>query len=270
MSKLYTVYLWKATKDEKGNVEASSPLAFSLPSHSQTLKFLQSSHVRHSTLNPRALGYVDKEEFEKPDPYESLWSYMLRVWKGSQMLDSSSSSNMLEENSSSISQQLTYAIVLTGKPEHLVHFPHDEKGKLLKERKKACQNSTTYRSWHHYCAQFRNFKHADNDRKDGSWMRSEMRELVKEWEEDESLLAFPTNDVDGLASNRKQSGLALASNANQTVISSDWGITGEVVNKCKRESKRKRPYECFWDWGECRSRSKGRGWKTQKKKRQWM
>lgn len=99
-------------------------------------------------------------------------------------------------------------------------------------------------------------------------MRSEMREWVKECEMDESLLALPTNDVDGLASNGKKNGFA--SNANQTVISSDWGITGEVVNKCKRESKRKRPYECFWDWGECRSRSKGRGWKTQKKKRQWM
>ena len=263
MSKLYTVYLWKATKDEKGNVEVSSPLAFSLPSYSQTLEFLQSSHVRHSTLNPRALGYVDEEEFEKPDPYESLWSYMLRVWKGSQMLDSSSSSNMLEENSSSISQQLTYAIVLTRKPEHLVDFPHDEKGKLLKERKIKFQNSYSHISWHHYCTQFRNFKHADNDRKDGSWMRSEMRELVKE-----GVLAFPTNEVNGLASNADKN--RLASNAKKTVISSDWGITGEIVNKCKRESKRKRPYECFWDWGECRSRSKGRGWKTQKKKRQWM
>ena len=268
MSKLYTVYLWKATKDEKGNVEVSSPLAFSLPSHSQTLEFLQSSHVRHSTLNPRALGYVDEEEFEKPDPYESYIGYLFKVWKGSRMLDSSSSSNMLEDNYSSISQQLAYAIVLTGNPPHLVDFPYDATGKLLNERKIKFQNSYSHISWHHYCAQFRNFKHAGNDRKDGSWMRSEMRELLKEWEEDESLLAFPTNDVDGLASNADKN--RLASNAKKTVISSDWGITGEVVNKCKRESKRKRPYECFWDWGECRSRSKGRGWKTQKKKRQWM
>lgn len=268
MSKLYTVYLWKATKDEKGNIEVSSPLAFSLPSYSQTLEFLQSSHVRHSTLNPRALGYVDEEEFEKPDPYETIWNRLL-VWKGSQMLDSSpSSSRMLEENLPSIPQQLTYAIVMTGNPPHLVSFLHDEKGKLLKKRKKKSQNFFTYRSWHHYCAQLRNFKHADNDRKDGSWMRSEMREWVKECEMDESLLALPTNDVDGLTSNVKKNGFA--SNTNQTVISSNWGITGEIVNKCKRESKRKRPYECFWDWGECRSRSKGRGWKTQKKKRQWM
>lgn len=262
MSKTYTIYIWKALKDEEGNVEVSSPLAFSLPSHSQTLKYLQSNHVRFSTLNPKALGYVDEDEFEKPDPYACSWLQTFRVWEGKETPASS--------NFPSIPQQLTYAIVMTGNPPHLVSFLHDEKGKLLKKRKKKSQNFFTYRSWHHYCAQLRNFKHSDNDRKDGSWMRSEMREWVKECEMDESLLAFPTNDVDGLASNRNQSGLALASNANQTVISSDWGITGEVVNKCKRESKRKRPYECFWDWGECRSRSKGRGWKTQKKKRQWM
>ena len=267
MSQKYTVYIWKAWKDEKGNIEVSFPLAFSLPSYSQTLKLLQSSHVRYSTLNPRALGYVDEDEFEKPDPYESYIGHLFKVWKGSQMLDSSSSSNMLEDNYPSISQQLTYAIVLTGKPPHLVDFPYDATGKLLNERKSHPRNSYSHISWHHYCAQFRNFKHADNDRKDGSWMRSEMKEWVKEYEEN-GVLAFFTNDLDGVVANEKKNGLA--SNTNQTVISSDWGITGEIVNKCKRESKRKRPYECFWDWGECRSRSKGRGWKTQKKKRQWM
>ena len=129
MSKKYTVYIWKAWKDEKGNIEVSYPLALSLPSHSQTLEFLQSSHVRHSTLNPRALGYVDEEEFEKPDPYESLWSYMLRVWKGSQMLDSSSSSNMLEGYSSGnaspaviANPALPVAHILSSRPSSVISY----------------------------------------------------------------------------------------------------------------------------------------------------